>query len=148
LLRVPLPVFLIALLGVHLLHYQFWFHSQRSKAAPGLWSGCAVTPVTTVCITGRTTAISRQEPRRRFHLLGQCKPAEEREPVTLWGDTPVSSFDPPAVFLVALALGRCPGDHSWWDKLRLWWMSQPAGGRRMCQNSLAEEDGRREVARG
>lgn len=128
LLGVPLPVFLL-LLGLQLT-YQFWIHTQHVGRL-GWLEQVLITPSHHRVHHGQNDCYIDKNHGGVFifwdKLFGTY--TEEREPVRYGVTTPVSTFDPIRLqfswwrLLWADALAT----HSWWDKLRLWWM--PTGWR-------------------
>ncbi len=128
LLGVPLPLFLL-LLGIQLA-YQFWIHTQHIERL-GWLEQILVTPSHHRVHHGQNDCYIDKNHGGVFivwdKLFGTF--AEEREPVRYGVTTPVNSFDPLRLQLSwwRLLWADARATHSWWDKLRLWWM--PTGWR-------------------
>lgn len=128
LLGVPLPLFLL-LLGIQLA-YQFWIHTQHIGRL-GWLEQILVTPSHHRVHHGQNDCYIDKNHGGVFivwdKLFGTF--AEEREPVRYGVTTPVNSFDPLRLQLSwwRLLWADARATHSWWDKLRLWWM--PTGWR-------------------
>ncbi len=128
LLGLPLPLFLL-LLGIQLA-YQFWIHTQHIERM-GWLEKLIVTPSHHRVHHGQNDCYIDKNHGGVFivwdKLFGTF--AEEVEPVRYGVTTPVRTFDAIALQFSwwRLLWADAVATHSWWEKLRLWWM--PTGWR-------------------
>lgn len=135
LLGLPLPLFLL-LLGIQLA-YQFWIHTQHIERM-GWLEKIIITPSHHRVHHGQNDCYIDKNHGGVFivwdKLFGTF--AEEVEPVRYGVTTPVRTFDAIALQFSwwRLLWADAVATHSWWDKLRLWWM--PTDRKSVCRERV------------